>query len=449
MDLSIVKNATCTYCGCLCDDIELHADGERIVKARNACSLGRSWFFNHGAERRLPDAVIDGRPATLAAAIEAAADILHEAHLPLIYGLGTVTCEAQREAVRLAELVGGGIDSQTSVSHGPTKIAGQLMGKVSCTLGEVKNRADLIVYWGSNPAESHPRHFTKYSLTPKGKFVPTGRRGRTMILVDVRETPSEKAADLFLRIRPGKDFEVLTALRALLKGQSVDQDGLSATGLGMDQFDDLLARLKRARFGIFFFGSGLTMTRGKHMNVAALLALTRELNAFTKFSAMPMRTHGNEAGADNVCSWTTGYPFGVNFSRGYPRYNPGEFTAVDLLVRQEADAALIVGADPAASLPPSAVEHLARIPSIVLDPRMTHTARLARVHIATAVTGISAAGTAYRMDKVPLPLRTALQSPYPTDEEVLRRIRQAVAAKPAVPASEAGPRPPSLSSPKL
>jgi hypothetical protein len=34
------------------------------------------------------------------------------------------------------------------------------------------------------------------------------------------------------------------------------------------------------------------------------------------------------------------------------------------------------------------------------------------------------------MDEIPLPLRPALKSPYPTDEEVLRRIRQAVAAKP-------------------
>jgi formylmethanofuran dehydrogenase subunit B len=71
-----------------------------------------------------------------------------------------------------------------------------LGGKVSCTLGEVKNRADLIVYWGGNPAECHPRHFTKYTLTQKGKFVPNGRKDRTMILVDIRETPSVKAADI-------------------------------------------------------------------------------------------------------------------------------------------------------------------------------------------------------------------------------------------------------------
>ena len=43
-----------------------------------------------------------------------------------------------------------------------------------------------------------------------------------MVLVDIRETPSAKAADIFLQIRPGQDFEVVTTLRALLKGQPVD-----------------------------------------------------------------------------------------------------------------------------------------------------------------------------------------------------------------------------------
>ena len=41
MDLTVVKNATCTFCGCVCDDIELHADGVRIVETKRACVLGR------------------------------------------------------------------------------------------------------------------------------------------------------------------------------------------------------------------------------------------------------------------------------------------------------------------------------------------------------------------------------------------------------------------------
>jgi len=115
MTLNVVQNATCTFCGCVCDDIELHADGERIVKAKNACSLGDAWFKHHTAEHAFPDALVDGRPASLDDAIEAAAAYLHDANMPLVYGLSNITCEAQREAVALAEAIGGVVDSHTSL----------------------------------------------------------------------------------------------------------------------------------------------------------------------------------------------------------------------------------------------------------------------------------------------------------------------------------------------
>jgi formylmethanofuran dehydrogenase subunit B len=115
MTVSIVKNATCTFCGCVCDDIELHAEGDRIVKAANACSLGDAWFKNHTAERLFPDALVDGKPASVDEAVAAAADYLYNADMPLVYGLSNITCEAQREAVALTELIGGVVDSHTSL----------------------------------------------------------------------------------------------------------------------------------------------------------------------------------------------------------------------------------------------------------------------------------------------------------------------------------------------
>jgi formylmethanofuran dehydrogenase subunit B len=114
-ELTVVKNATCTFCGCVCDDIELHADAERIVKTKHACSLGEAWFRHHTAERLYPDALIDGKEATVEEAIQAAATYLYEAHMPLVYGLSNITCEAQREAVHLAEQIGGVVDSHTSL----------------------------------------------------------------------------------------------------------------------------------------------------------------------------------------------------------------------------------------------------------------------------------------------------------------------------------------------
>src|SRR5512145_1736595 len=402
----IVADATCTFCGCVCDDMVLTVDlqHKRITKSENACVLGKAWFKEHGIEER-PFALVDGREATTAEGVEAAAQILAEARFPVIYGLSDTTCEAQRVAVSIADMIGGTVDTTTSVCHGPSGIAFQGVGESTASLGEIKNRADLVVFWGGNPAEAHPRLFTRYAVTAKGIFTPNGKKDRTIVLVDVRRTPSTPVADIFLQVKPRSDFEVLWALRALVKGRRVDRSIEQRTGLSLAVLEDLAARIKSCRYGALLFGMGLTMNRGRHFNAGALLALATDLNEFTHFVAAPVRGHGNVTGADNVVSWQTGFPFGVNLSRGYPRFNPGEFTTVDLLSRGEADAALIIASDPASNFPKPAIEHLRKIPTIVLDPKATVTTSIAKIAFTTATYGINTGGTVYRMDDVAISLR--------------------------------------------
>ena len=420
----VVENATCTFCGCVCDDqiLTVNDAEKRITKVKNTCALGRAWFTEHTIEDR-PMALIDGEEATTEAAVEAAARILAEAKFPITYGLSDTTSEAQREAVAISDMIGGCIDTTTSVCHGPSGIAFEGVGESTMTLGEVKNRADLIVFWGGNPAESHPRLFGRYALTPKGMFTPNGRKDRTAVLVDVRRTKSAQVADIFLQVKPGKDFELLWALRALVKGRKVGPEIAQVTGVPLAALEDLVERMKACNYGVLLFGMGLTMTRGRHFNSGALLALANDLNEFTHFVAKPVRGHGNVTGADNVVSWQTGFPFGVNFSRGYPRFNPGEFTTVDLLAKGDVDAAMIVASDPASNFPKAAVERMKEIPVIVLDPKETVTSRLAKVAFTTATYGINVPGTVYRMDDVAIGLRPAFESPYPSDLEILSAIK--------------------------
>jgi formylmethanofuran dehydrogenase subunit B len=84
------------------------------------------------------------------------------------------------------------------------------------SLGEVRNRGDLIMFWGSNPAESHPRHFTKYSLMPKGMFVPNGRKDRTCVWSTSARRKAPRRGH-FSADQAAGDFEALWTLRALAK----------------------------------------------------------------------------------------------------------------------------------------------------------------------------------------------------------------------------------------
>ena len=419
---TMVENVTCTFCGCLCDDIVAEVEDDRLVRVRRICANGKGIFADYDPTLRQP--TVAGQAVDWDEAVEEAAQILVRADSPLIYGLSSTASEAQRKAVGLADRIGAIIDTTSSVCHGPTGMATQAVGIPTCTLGEVRNRADLVIFWGCNPVVAHPRHLSRYSGSAKGTLTPNGRKDRTMVVVDVRPTESTKMADHFVQVDFGTDFEVLTALRALIRGKEVR--GEAVGGVPLSELRDLAERMKTCRYGVVFMGMGLTMSPARHLTVAELFSLVSELNEYTRFSVVPMRGHGNVTGADQVLTWQSGYPFAVSFARGYPQFCPGEFTAVDVLARQEADAALIISSDPMAHFPYAAAAHLERIPTIVLDPMPNLTTDVARVVFPTACYGVDAAGTSYRMDCVPIPLRPVIPSQRPTDEAILDQINEAV-----------------------
>ena len=287
-NIKIIENATCTFCGCVCDDQILHVDTKenKIVKTLNSCVLGKAWFAEHSLDTSLPECLIDGKKATYEEGITEAARVLTDAKFPIVYGLSDTTAEAQREAVAIADWVGGNLDTTTSVCHGPSGIAFEGVGESTSTLGEMKNRSDVVVFWGGNPAESHPRLFPHYVGTPKGRFTPNGRDDRIFILADTRTTPSRRflreeekgGKDIFLQIKPGKDFEVLWTLRALVKGKKASNYNEEETGIPFKTLEKIKDIVLKAKYPTFLFGMGLTMTRGRHFNSGAVLALATDLN---------------------------------------------------------------------------------------------------------------------------------------------------------------------------
>ncbi len=419
--LRVVSDVACTVCGCVCDDLRMTVDGDKITDVRGACHLSEPFFLNQHT-RRPPVATIDGEAVTVDEAVVHAAHLICQSRNPLIYGLSRSSTEGQRAAVWLADIIGANIDTTASLCHAPSIMAIQEVGESTCSLGEIRNRADLVMFWGVDPVQSHPRHFERYSVEPVGEFVPNGRADRTVVVLDSGLNQSRSSADIFVPIPPGCDFDVLWSLRCLLRGVEPRLD--SDIGLSLDALTDLTDRMKSCRWGVLFFGLGLARQSLGHRSVEALLRLTSELNSYTRFYARRMRIPGDVTGADSVLCWQTGFAFGVNLGRGFPRYNPGEYTANDMLKRREIDLCLLIGSESVQEMDADAREHLTQVPTIVLDHPMVEAPFLPTVHFTTAVYGIHAPGTAYRMDEIPVPLRRVLPTDYPTDDCVLNDLRK-------------------------
>ena len=431
-----VYDVVCPFCGTLCDDLEvdINVKDNTVVEVRNGCQIGTKKFFssNPSEHRYLKPRIKENgsyKEVSWEEAIDKAADILVKAKRPLLYGFSSTECEAQSKGVELAEILGAILDNTASVCHGPSMLAIQDVGAPLSTLGEYKNRADLVIFWGCNPVHAHPRHLGRYSDFVRGYFRRDGRNDRFIVVVDPRNTHTAQIADLYIKVNPNEDYELLNAIRALVRG--VELDGDEVSGVPMADIKKLVEILKSCKFGVIFFGMGLTQTLAHHRNIDAAICLVREMNDHTKFLLTPMRGHYNVAGANQVFTWNTGYGYSIDFSRGYPRYNPGEFSSVDLLMRDEVDAALIVASDPASNFPAASVKNMFKHPLISIDPHETPTTAFADVILPAAFAGIECEGTAYRMDKVPLRLRKVKEAPGEalSDREILERIIHKVKEK--------------------
>lgn len=473
--MPVIKNVTCPICGTFCDDIELTVKKNVVVDVKNACAMGEAKFLNYCNKhhRNLKPLIRKNGElveTSMSEAMKKSAQILTEASYPLLYGWSSTNCEAISVGLELAEEVGGIMDNTSSVCHGPSILSIQDLGISTCTLGQIRHRADLIVYWGSDPYSAHPRHLERYTAFTDGRFQPsewkryvsrlrgvTGKKKleraselvlmeevsvppitgqipptlemekeRKLIVIDVRKTRSAEFADYFVQVEPNKDYELLQAMRMLVKNEELEVDEVA--GVPVDVLEKVVDVMIGCKFGILFFGVGLTMSTGKHRNIDAALALTRDLNYRTKFVIMPMRGHFNVTGANIVSTWQTGYPFSVDFSQGFPVYNPGETSAVDVLSRDETDAALVIASDPVANFPRIAAENLVKNPLIVIDPEKSATALMADIVLPSTFVGIETEGTAYRMDSVPLPLKKVVKPPKNClpDEKILQRILREV-----------------------
>jgi formylmethanofuran dehydrogenase subunit B len=319
-----------------------------------------------------------------------------------VYIAPDLTSQAQRAAVTLADLLLASVDTATSETAAAGLLAGQRRGRATATLGELRNRADVLLFWGVDPVRRYPRFQSRYAPEPAGVQIPEGRAGRLVIAVNVGSDKGPSGADTTLTLDPQEEITALSLMRAAVLGRPCGD--LSPP---YDRAVELVPRLTSARYAVLVHDAEPADQPRNPLRVEALISLTQALNGPTRAALSSLRAGGNLPGAESVLTWQTGYPFAVDYSRGHPRYTPGQ-RGLARLAEGRCAAALIVGSP---VLDDAAASALARISTIVIGPRASQAPFTSRVAIDTGVAGIHEDGTGYRMDEVPLSLRSPLEGP--------------------------------------
>jgi len=400
----------CTGCGCLCDDIQVEIEGDHFTKVENACAKGAALLYSSDNPGRRATCLIGGQRASLRQAIEETAHLLLKARRRLIFGLDNSTLEAQAAAIELARKLGGVIDDASSLSYGT--LFQRILGSdlPTCSLSQVKDNADLLMYWGSNPPHTHPRHLSKFSYYSYTDYSEAGWFPKvTLSCVEVRDTELSFLCKPAFKLKPGGDKDFITAI--LMEGKD-----------GTEESRRFVELVRKSQFCVIFCGPGLSYSLDGDFDL--FNEMVRKLTQRTRIAVIPMPMEFNLRGFNQSLYKQTGYVNQVSFAAGVS--HGSDFSFLEQVRKRLADCVLIIGSDPFSNLPPSLMRNLQGISVICLDHFSTPTTNSAEVVIPTALPGLECSGSAIRMDGDEITLVKLKKAGYPTEEEILKQLAERI-----------------------
>jgi formylmethanofuran dehydrogenase subunit B len=402
----------CTGCSCLCDDIEIETGDGQVVRIENACVEGAAYIRSSTLSERRSQCVIKGRAVTAVEAVDYAARQLKEARSPFIFGLDRSTLEAQAMGIRLAQALKGTVDDNSSLNYGGLIQEINSGRTPSGSLAEAED-TDLLIYWGSNPYHSHPRHLSKYTYYSRERYHEEGWiPDVTLSCVEVRETETSLLCHPVFKIEHGGDRAFIEEILATIKG----------TGQ-TERANAFVQLLKKHNFGMIFVGLGLNYALDN--NFALFGEMVSALSNGLRLSVIPMVDEFNMRGFNHLLYKETGYVNRVSFANGMSHGDSLSF--LEQIANRASDLILVVGSDLISSLPYPLIRKLHETDIICIDPFATPTTSVARVTIGTAVPGLETGGTALRMDGEEVSLLQVMETKWPSDAEILRQLLDRVA----------------------
>src|SRR5439155_244963 len=160
-------------------------------------------------------------------------------------------------------------------SAAPAVLAAQRRGRAGATLGEIRQRADLVVFWAVDPSGRYPRYGSRYAVDPRGVAAPQGRQSRTLVAVDVGENLGPADANGRVAIAPGDEVDSLEVMRATVQGRAVGEDARFRPAV------ELARRMTGVRYVVIVADGEPGVTPVDPARAEALVTLAQALNGPT------------------------------------------------------------------------------------------------------------------------------------------------------------------------
>ncbi len=412
---SITRDVTCPFCGILCDDLVIQNEQGSLKVLKNGCPKAVTSFESTVA---VNEPKINGKSVALSDAIDAMCKILKKSHAPLIAGLGSDVAGI-REIMNLADKTGAVIDHM----HGNALIRNSLvlqdLGWITTSMTEIKNRADLIIFAGTD-ATNYPRFFERAIWNKHSMFKLKNEQREIVYIGDKLNTksgvnPNGKKPSV-LNCKADQIGEVISSLHALVTGATLDVSEVA--GIKIKTLQELGEKMMAAKYGVIVWSTSDLDFPHAELTIQNFCEIVKYLTRTTRFAGFSLGGNDGATTANNVCAWQSGYPLRVNFNKGYPEYDAQRYSTQNVLKKKEVDSLLWIS-----SFNSKVNSPRASIPTIVMATPDTKLNFTPDVFIPVATPGVDHTGQLFRTDSVvSLPLKQVRQSSYASVKSILKQV---------------------------
>lgn len=311
------QDVVCPFCGLGCDDLTVETVADGLHVRSTDCPIARARF---GQARPAEPPRAGGSAVTLEAAVRAAADALDASRTPLIAGLGA-DVDGVRAALALAERVGAVVDHARSAGLYRNLAVLQRTGWIATTFAELRNRCDLLVVAGPDPAAFHPRLYERWVVPPPA-FQASAVREVVFLCGEPLDGTRAALAGLPVTVLPGDAARVGEAASALSAALA---DPSRAAGAISADIGALAERLRKARYAVVAWAAAGFDGPHADLTVERLVRLVQDVNRHTRCAGLPLTGDDNLVGANQVCTWQFGVPLRTSLAGGVPLHDPYRF----------------------------------------------------------------------------------------------------------------------------
>jgi formylmethanofuran dehydrogenase subunit B len=394
---STQTTATCPACGLLCDDIALENTNNQLKVVNTNCIKTVAFFEQH-ANQNTPQ--IAGKPATLHATISKAAEILRQAHKPIFTGLGT-DVQGFRALYTLSQKTSANLSHMNAASMARNLKVLQSTGWQTTTLSEVKNRAEVIVCFGTDLLSHNVRFFERFVDTD-GMFV-TAKNRQVIVIGKASDASPIKSYALqtsWTLPCSTTDLPSITmALRALIAGKPLK--ATEVAGVKVSDLQTLADKLKTAKYAVLTWVAKDLNFNHAELTIQNITEIVASLNITTRAAGLPLGGSDGDTSANNAHTWLSG----LALNDGTLNEDPSEH-----------DAMLWVNSFSPEQMPPKTDKPLI----IIGNPNIKCQAD---VFIPIATPGLDCSGTLFRVDSsVVLPLKKLRTNDLPTLPDIINQI---------------------------